>query len=146
MPTDTWRRSLSPLEMCATPNCWTILADTVPLPDAGAPSITALRTGAARYVVIATMRDSTTAILLRWSTEECDGKPHDLDPTLSASPLPLCRRYCYRADFEARGDQLTAMWRDVSWRNRCRCFVIVIAQAHHRRWCTRCIFFPYMHV
>lgn len=58
VPADTWERSLSPLEMCATPNCWTILKETVPLPDAGAPSMTALRAvavAAARHVVIATI-------------------------------------------------------------------------------------------
>lgn len=58
VPVDTWKRSLSPLEMWVTPNCSMILDDTVPLPEAGAPKITALKAVAAatRHVDIATMK------------------------------------------------------------------------------------------
>lgn len=58
VPVDTWKRNLSPLEMWTTPNCLTILEDTVPLPEAGAPNITALKAAAARHVDIATMGQS----------------------------------------------------------------------------------------
>jgi len=56
VPAATCWRSLSPLEMCATLNCRIILEDTVPLPEAGAPRITALKAVvAAAHVLIVTM-------------------------------------------------------------------------------------------
>lgn len=90
VPFVTCWRSLSPLEMCAMSNVLAILEDTVPLPEAGAPRITALNWDKWNAVLIADREEDDKPVVVfslrRWRRYE------RLTPQLRLYPVPSDER------------------------------------------------------